>query len=1128
MAEQERLSGEFGKLWQAKDFDKAIPCAERIIATYRHVLAEKPSGPEDEKAIPVVQERVCLLTAWLVYEQLRREQWAEALCWQRDLVVFQTQVYGKNDYRVADARGEAEYLELLGKLPPNESRELLLADQQVSKAWEIRGKGDVRGALHLADEALHTRLRLLGESNARTAATINLLGLLHRNQGNYARAEPLLRQAMEIRKKVLGENHPDYARSLNELALVYEDQEDYARAEPLYRQAMEITKKVLGENHSDYATGLNNMASLYKDQGDYARAEPLYRQALEITKKVLGENHPDYATSLNNMALLYTIQGDYARAEPLYRQALEIRKKVLGENHPDYALSLSNLARLYSDQGDYMRSESLMQRAMEILKKILGENHPDYALGLHSLATLYNAQGDYARAEPLFRQALEIRKKVLGENHSAYAYSLNNLAMLYKAQGDYARAESLQRQSLEIVKKAFGENHPHYAISLNNLAFLYRSQGDYARAEPLFQQAMKILRKAQGETGPDYARSVNNLAILYYYQGDYARAEPLCWQAAGITRKHLESVSIIQSERQQLAMLQAVRDHLDSYLSVALHGQNFADAAYAEMLAWKGIVFRRQRLTRVIGKAPELAPVFKELQGVVTRWALMVRATPTPKQEAHWREEVHRLTEEKERLETELSARSADYRQARKTIAPQEVQDALPTETALVDFLIIRIYIPADQAAGTKPRAEKHLLAAVVRKGQAVQLVDLGQVAPMEQSVETWRVAFGMLAEGAAAGRLLRERIWEPIESKLGGAKIVLVSPDGVLGRLPLGALPGKEPGKYLLEERTIALVPVPQLIPEIVSEQGRKQLQKKLLLLGNVDYNVASDKPEPETPGNPTRGFRAVRAESIEFPPLPATKTEIDAIGKLYTQGFGSEGITTLEEKQATKRAFRTEAARHQYLHVATHGFFAPASKRSALAVEPQELSRFAAPQQVAQAGGLHPGLLSGLVLAGANQAGKQQGLEALDADDGIATAEEIGTLNLEGVELVMLSACETGLGQTAGGEGLLGLQRAFQTASARTVVASLWEVDDDGTRTLMIEFYKNLWEKKLGKLEALRQAQLTMLREYDPKSGKLRGAGALSPVDPAKLAAAEKAGRPKPLSPFYWAAFVLSGDWR
>ena len=168
--------------------------------------------------------------------------------------------------------------------------------------------------------------------------------------------------------------------------------------------------------------------------------------------------------------------------------------------------------------------------------------------------------------------------------------------------------------------------------------------------------------------------------------------------------------------------------------------------------------------------------------------------------------------------------------------------------------------------------------------------------------------------------------------------------------------------------------------------------------------------------------------------------------------------------------------------------------------------------------------------MLAGANRPRPKNELGLPQGDGGILTAEAIAGLDLRKLDLVVLSACETGLGDVAGGEGVMGLTRAFHIAAARSVVASLWQVNDAATKALMAEFYRNLWERNLSKLEALRQAQLTMLRHYDPKDGKLRGAGPLRPVDPQRLAAAQEANvKPRePLAPFYWAAFVLSGDGR
>ncbi len=259
--------------------------------------------------------------------------------------------------------------------------------------------------------------------------------------------------------------------------------------------------------------------------------------------------------------------------------------------------------------------------------------------------------------------------------------------------------------------------------------------------------------------------------------------------------------------------------------------------------------------------------------------------------------------------------------------------------------------------------------------------------------------------------------------------------------------------------------------------------------------------------------------ADLARFNPLPGTRGEIATIEKMYRQvGLGGAGLTLLDRSRANKAAFRAEAPRHRYLHMATHGFFVAEKQHSAAVDIPKAASRFGEMARGAATGGMNPGLLSGLALAGANRAAQAADFTDPDADDGILTAEEIGAMNLDGVQLVMLSACETGLGKAAGGEGLLGLQRAFQSAGTRTVVASLWSVPDEETRILMEEFYTNLWSRKLGALESLRRAQLAMLHG-EGKAGQLRGIQREDSPDVPQTGVR---------SPRSWAAFVLSGDWR
>ena len=325
------------------------------------------------------------------------------------------------------------------------------------------------------------------------------------------------------------------------------------------------------------------------------------------------------------------------------------------------------------------------------------------------------------------------------------------------------------------------------------------------------------------------------------------------------------------------------------------------------------MVVRRNRLARAATQSPELAATFTRLQRVATQLARLAWATPDPRQETTWRQRVARLSAEKEKIEAELSARSAEYRQARLAIPLEDLQAALSKDSVLVDFVEYLHSTPADKKSKTKATVERRLLGFVVAPDRPAEMVPLGATQPINEAIETWRVTFGMSGEGAKAARLLRERLWAPIEEKLHGAKIVLISPDGALSRLPFGALPGRTPGSYLIEERTFAVVPVPQLIPQLVQEEGRKQLRKKLLLLGNVDYDALPDKgragsqPVPEDPSNKSGdglGFDVSRSSSRSmslatphFGPLPGTEREITAIEELCRREVGSEGVTALKE---------------------------------------------------------------------------------------------------------------------------------------------------------------------------------------------------------------------------------------
>ncbi|MFT5327489.1 MAG: CHAT domain-containing protein, partial [Planctomycetaceae bacterium] len=400
-------------------------------------------------------------------------------------------------------------------------------------------------------------------------------------------------------------------------------------------------------------------------------------------------------------------------------------------------------------------------------------------------------------------------------------------------------------------------------------------------------------------------------------------------------------------------------------------------------------------------------------------------------------------------------------------------------------------------------------------------------------AIDTWRTVFlsrdpRVAGQVEPVGRELRNLVWKPLLPYLKGAKTVVLCPDQALGRVAFSALPGRKSGTYLIEDHRLACISVPQLLPALFRESSREQDRANgALLIGDVDYE-RSNSAAAEFQAR-LRGAEDL-FQDVAFAPLAETAGEIAGIRDLFLEfhEMDSDAVRMLQKQQATESAFRDFAGQYSTLHIATHGFFADPSKKSVQQYAEEEDSRtrsglFAQndlPSNYVR--GFYPGMLSGLALAGANRAPESEG-----QDDGILTADEISFLRLEGVDLVVLSACETGLGPVAGGEGLLGVQRAFQVSGARSVVASLWNVDDIATRRLMERFYRNLWERKLSKLDALREAQLWMLNNPDSISGADRGTlvrlkkpARETPTKPGKLATRT--------DPKFWAAFVLSGDWR
>jgi tetratricopeptide (TPR) repeat protein len=486
-------------------------------------------------------------------------------------------------------------------------------------------------------------------------------------------------------------------------------------------------------------------------------------------------------------------------------------------------------------------------------KRVFGPGHPEYARSLHRLAVHLTQQGDAKAALPHLKEALKIYKESLGEGHPAWAACCHHLALLYQHLGDHKTALPLFKQALEATKLARGEKHAEYASRLADLAAFYREIGDFSTALPLLRKAVALHKAGPGESHPLSAATLNRLASLMLDLKDEAEARLLSDKALGFASRALHANALVLSDRQRLAAHASIRPLLDTALSLP------GPKAYRHVLAWKGAAVLRPG--RDIAD-PKVQKLILELQAVTSRLAALSAST-TPRQET-----LRKLTEEQERLQAELHRRSARVPSGLQSIppTPKELSGALPDGVVLVDYLF---YDRSGIAfRDGKPNPVRHLVAFVSRKGKPTIRVDLGPAGQVDDALKTGRsalvqgegvtprgigkhpVKLGVTSWQSDKGRAVANLIWSPLAKHVEGAKVVLVSPDSALATVPFAALPGKKKGTYLIEDLAFAVVPVPQMLPEMLKQKDKaKRLKPSLLVVGDVDYAGVATGPDCRVP---------------------------------------------------------------------------------------------------------------------------------------------------------------------------------------------------------------------------------------------------------------------------------------
>ena len=1058
-----------------------------------------------------------------INQRLDAGQIAEAVLPAREKLDLLARTLGKDHWQTGDARRDLETYHRLAGLPREVQDRYAKARQADARANQLSDRGQHTEAALLFRETLTIRRDILGEDHPDTANSYNNLALTLRDQGKYTEAEAMHRRALAIYLKALGEGHRDTATSYINLALTLRDQGKYAEAEAMHRRALAIYLKALGEDHRNTAASYNNLAETLRAQGKYAEAEAMHRRALAIRLKALGEDHRNTAESYNNLAATLSDQGKYAEAEAMHRRALAISLKALGEDHPDTATSYSNLAVTLQVQGKYAEAEAMHRRALAIRLKALGEDHPNTAQSYINLAATLRDQGKYTEAEAMHRRALAISLKALGEDHPDTATSYSNLALILQVQGKYAEAEAMHRRALAIRLKALGEDHRNTAASYNNLAETLRAQGKYAEAEAMHRRALAIRLKALGEGHPDTAASYNNLAWSLDRQGKHDDALRT-WAAAAASYEQAR----LRGAKGLEAALTVGKSPLPGFaMALARAGQPREAWTRWEQGLARGLIDEvTGRAARPLTAAEHDREVrlLGQAQAIDERIGKLLALKALSQEQDKLLDDLKRQGSELRRqvLELEQQFESKYGALAGQPATLEAAQKALPEGTALVGWVdqepyhwacLLRhsgdpiwVRLPGSGKDGTWTKEEE-------ARTQRLR-ADLNP--------ETTQGNASPLAEAVARQRL------EPLKEHLKGVhRLVVVNSPGLAG-VPVEVLMAARPDPAWAGI-TVAYAPSASMFAHLVDKPTPRDRAPTLLALADPAYpETKKDTPAPTPPdagltiarvvpnGNadlngiqagdilltyagttlkehadlktvaadagpkkvPVRYWREGITREVEVAAgplgvmidnrpakavvlarqaadrvllgmrggsharLPGTRREVEAVARLFPAGM----VTTVMGEQACESTVQDLARSGQmkafrYLHFATHGESDPRNAyRSALILAPDP-DRSADPL-------------------------------AFDSD-GTITAEQIARTWELDADLVVLSACESGLGRVAGGEGYLGFAQPLFAKGARSLVLSLWKVDDDATALLMMRFYQNLLGPRAGLKSPLRKAE-------------------------------------------------------
>ena len=1089
------LKAQVTEYQKAENYTKAIPLAQKAVkqveveygkTNYRYVAALTKLGEVCQGGGLLDEaEKIFIEVVALDKVKYGETEIVYAQSISRLALVHYTQ--GKYDLALPDFVKAAEIINTkLGK-------DVMYANALNSAAsvnFELANYAQAEAQFTEALTIYQTKETEISEQHANAK---NGLGVLCDIIGRYDDSEVLLLSAVKWRKQIQGETSLDYAQSLKNLAGLYKNMGRYAESERTHTESIQIIKSY-GQHTLAYANSLYNFALLYHATGNYRQAEDMLKKSLAINKEIIGDKVSGYATGLNGLANLYADIGLFTEAETLYKQVIEIYKTQLGEAHPYYATALANLGALFYQMGRYEQAETFYNKALELERKHFGANHIEAATTLYYMAILYRDMIKLDASEHYFKQAMDIQEKQIGITHPDYIKSLMGLGETYVKAGKLKEGIALYNRSMPYFRTSDGQGSANYAKFINNLAALNKIIGDYATAERLYLEALSIQEARWGKDGSEYLRTLNNLSELYITTGQYAKAEPILKTVMNAYLKDFQHNFPAMSEREKSQFYKTVSLQFDAFNSFALlrknQNPNVLGDMYNHQLATKGMLINGSvQLKNQILKSKDAA-LISLYKAWIQKKEQIARASKLSLAEKLSRNiSVENLENEANELERNLSLASQKFKNngqdARFTW--QDVQSKLKKNEAAVEIIRFKKYNSKLTVFTDTVYFAALIVTSETKTNPVLVLLDNGNELESKY-VKYYRNVIQQQKSGLEMeDKFSYAQFWQRIGAQLPTIKKVYMSVDGVYNQINLNTLVNPQTGQYLMDEIDIEIMTNTSDLLKVKSRQNQKPKKPTASLIGFPNYNLSQAERETEitklnipSEQNSTSTVAVRSIESMNtINELPGTRIEVEGIDELLSNKNWE--VTTLLNNLALEETVKSLESPTLF-HIATHGFFeADIDNTSGANTLKYENVLFR----------------SGLLLAGSAETlyKKRNSLDVgiETTDDGVLTAYEAMNLNLEHTELVVLSACETGLGEVTNGEGVYGLQRAFKVAGAEALIFSLWKVDDAATQKLMTSFY-TYWLAGGNKREAFAKAQVAIRQEF-------------------------------PL-PYFWGAFVLIGE--